>query len=132
MKKSRRNHSATFKAKVALAAIAGDKTVTELAQHFQVHPNQVSSWKTQLVERAAQVFGGEAIEPETLPIKELHAKIGQLAMETIFYPVRSAKRACGAQGNDRHSPRSAGGSAVPAARYLARLRVLSADADCRN
>lgn len=85
MKKSRRNHSATFKAKVALAAIAGDKTVTELAQHFQVHPNQVSPWKTQLVERAAQVFGGEAVEPEALSIvKELHAKIGQLAMENDF------------------------------------------------
>jgi transposase-like protein len=85
MKKTRRNHSAVFKAKVALTAIAGEKTVTELAQHFQVHPNQVSAWKAQLVERAAQVFGAEAIDPEALPIvKELHAKIGQLSMENDF------------------------------------------------
>jgi transposase-like protein len=85
MKKTRRNHSAAFKAKVALAALAGDRTVTELAQQFQVHPNQVSAWKTQLVQHAAVAFGGEAIEPERLPmVKELHAKIGQLAMENDF------------------------------------------------
>lgn len=85
MKKARRNHSAAFKARVALAAIAGDKTVAELAQHYQVHPNQISAWKAQLVERAAQVFGGEAVDPERLPIvKELHAKIGQLSMENDF------------------------------------------------
>jgi transposase-like protein len=53
-----------------------------LAQQYQVHPNQVSAWKAQLVEHAAQVFGGEAIDLERLPmVKELHAKIGQLAME---------------------------------------------------
>ena len=86
MKKSRRNHSATFKARVALAAIAGDKTVAEVAQHFQVHPNQVSSWKAQLVDRAAQVFGAEAADPPELSpiVKELHAKIGQLSMENDF------------------------------------------------
>lgn len=85
MKKTRRNHSAVFKAKVALAALAGDKTVAELAQHYQVHPNQISAWKAQLVERAARVFGGEAVEPELAPIvKELHAKIGQLAVENDF------------------------------------------------
>jgi transposase-like protein len=60
VKKSRRNHSPAFKARVALAALAGDKTVAEVAQHYQVHPNQVSTWKTQLVERAAQVFGADA------------------------------------------------------------------------
>jgi transposase len=85
MKKTRRNHSAAFKAKVALAAIAGEKTVAELSQHYQVHPNQVSAWKARLVERAAQVFDAEAIEPEFTPIvKELHAKIGQLTMENDF------------------------------------------------
>jgi transposase-like protein len=85
VRKTRRNHSPAFKAKVALAAIAGDKTIAELAQHFQVHPNQVSAWKSQLVERATQVFGGEAVEVETLPIvRELHAKIGQLAVENDF------------------------------------------------
>lgn len=85
MKKTRRNHSAAFKAKVALAALAGEKTVAELAQHYQVHPNQVSAWKARLVERAAQVFGAEAVEPELSPlVKELHAKIGQLSMENDF------------------------------------------------
>jgi transposase len=69
-----------------------------LAQHFQVHPNQVSAWEAQLVERAAQVFGTETIEPGLSPIvKELHTKIGQLSMENHFYPERSARRACGAQ-----------------------------------
>jgi transposase len=85
MRKTRRNHSAAFKAKVALAAIAGEKTVTELAQHYQLHPNQITAWKAQLVERAPQAFGAEAAEPERSPIvKELHAKIGQLAMENDF------------------------------------------------
>jgi transposase len=85
MKKTRRNHSAVFKAKVALAAITGEKTVVELAQHFQVHPNQVSAWKAQLVEGAAQVFGAEFAEPDLKPVvKELHAKIGQLSMENDF------------------------------------------------
>lgn len=86
MKKSRRNHSAAFKARVALAAIGGDKTVAEVGQHFQVHPNQVSAWKAQLVERAAQVFGAEAADPPELSpiVKELHAKIGQLSMENDF------------------------------------------------
>ena len=70
---------------MALAALAGDRTIAELGQHFQVHPNQVSAWKAQLVERAAQVFGGEAVEVEALPIvRQLHAKIGQLAVENDF------------------------------------------------
>src|SRR5660398_265053 len=59
-KRTRRNHSGGFKAKVALAALRGDKTLTEIAQHYEVHPNQVTDWKRQLMERAADVFDGGA------------------------------------------------------------------------
>ena len=58
-KRPRRTHSATFKAKVALAAVRGDKTLAELAQQHDVHPNQITDWKNQLLSRAADVFGGE-------------------------------------------------------------------------
>lgn len=82
-RRPRRTHSAQLKAKVALEAIAGDKTLAELAQKHDVHPNQITEWKRQLVERAADVFGGE---PNTPPVdlKILHAKIGQLALENDF------------------------------------------------
>ena len=58
MKRTRRNHRATFKAQVALAAVKGDKTLAELAEHFQVHPTQITDWKQQLLAGAADVFGG--------------------------------------------------------------------------
>jgi transposase-like protein len=80
----RRNHGATFKAKVALAALKGDKTLAELATQFQVHQSQILDWKQRLVERADELFAREGrVEPET-DIKALHAKIGQLAMENDF------------------------------------------------
>ena len=83
-KRPRRNHSPLFKAKVALDAIRGDKTLAELAKMHDVHPNQITDWKNQLLERAASVFGAEApAEPKT-DMKELHAKIGQLALENDF------------------------------------------------
>ena len=53
MKRTRRNHGATFKAQVALAAVKGDKTLAELAEHFSVHPTQITEWKQQLLARAA-------------------------------------------------------------------------------
>jgi transposase-like protein len=86
-KRTRRNHSGGFKAKVALAALRGDKTLTEIAQQYEVHPNQVTDWKRQLMERAADVFdgGAGAAPPENgMDIKTLHAKIGQLALENDF------------------------------------------------
>ena len=85
MKRPRRNHSPAFKAKVALAAIRGDKTLAELAEHFEVHPNQITGWKTLMLERAAMVFGEATPVPEAAStIRALQAKVGQLAMENDF------------------------------------------------
>ncbi len=84
MKRTRRNHGATFKAQVALAAIKGDKTLTELAEQFSVHPTQITEWKQQLLARAADVLGGTKAPTETPDLKTLHAKIGQLALENDF------------------------------------------------
>ncbi len=85
MRRTRRNHAPGFKAKVAIAAIKGDKTLAELAEHFDVHPNQISEWKQQLQESAADVFGSgprtKAAEPD---LKIRHAKIGQLTLENDF------------------------------------------------
>ena len=86
-KRPRRNHSADFKAKVALAAIRGEKTLIELSQQFDVHPNQIKQWKDQLLEGASGVFGGEAKSGAAAPavdVKTLHAKIGELALENDF------------------------------------------------
>ena len=84
-RRARRNHSPAFKAKVALAAIRGEKTVSELAQHFDVHPNQITQWKSQLQEGAAAVFGsGAAVAAPAVDLKTLHAKIGELALENDF------------------------------------------------
>jgi transposase-like protein len=84
-KRPRRNHAAAFKAKVALEAIKGEKTVTEIAQRFDVHPNQVTEWRRQLLERAVDVFGGTATPAQpAIDVKALHAKIGQLTLENDF------------------------------------------------
>ncbi len=84
MKRSRRNHGATFKAQVALAAVKGDKTLVELAEQFHVHPTQITEWKLPLLARAADVFGGTNPTSDTPDLKILHAKIGQLALENDF------------------------------------------------
>lgn len=85
-KRTRRTHSATFKAKVALAAIKGGRTLAELAQQFDVHPNQITEWKRQLQQKAAGVFGptGQASNEPRVDLKVLHAKIGQLTLENDF------------------------------------------------
>ncbi len=85
-KRTRRTHSAAVKAKVALAAVKGERTLAELAQQFDVHPNQITEWKRQLQERAADVFGTAGASPSEPPVgrKALHAKIGQLALENDF------------------------------------------------
>ena len=85
-RRPRRNHSPAFKAKVALAAIKGEKTLAELAEQFDVHANQITSWRTQLLEGAAEVFGGDskAEAPPPIDVKELHAKIGELTLTNDF------------------------------------------------
>ena len=84
-KRIRRTHSPVFKAKVALAALKGEKTLAELAQQFDVHSNQITGWKAQLVASAAEVFGasGGATAP-AVDVKTLHAKIGELTLENDF------------------------------------------------
>ena len=86
-RRPRRNHTPAFKAKVALAALKGEKTLAELAQQFDVHANQITQWRSQLLEGAADVFGGEARRnrrPPAVDVKTLHAKIGQLTLENDF------------------------------------------------
>ena len=83
-RRPRRNHSSQFKAKVALAALRGDKTLAELAKQFDVHPNQITEWKTQLQSNAGVVFGAKREDGPPVDLKALHAKIGQLALENDF------------------------------------------------
>jgi transposase len=82
----RRRFTDQFKAKVALEALRGDRTVQEIAAKHQVHPNQVSTWKRQAMEGLADVFarGGQAWGPSEAEMKDLHAKIGRLAVENDF------------------------------------------------
>ena len=84
-RRPRRNHTPGFKAKVALAAIKGDRTLAELAEQFDVHPNQITSWKAQLEGGAADVFdASNGAAPPAVDVKSLHAKIGELTLENDF------------------------------------------------
>ena len=86
-KRTRRTHSPGFKAKMALAAIKGEKTLVELTKVFEVHPHQITAWKAQLQEGAAGVCGSGPAVGEVAPVfdlKVLHAKLGELTLEKDF------------------------------------------------
>jgi len=99
MRRKRRHHSPEFKAKVALAAVRGDGTMAELAEHFDVHPNPIQEWKKRWVEQAGELFArgsqSDGVSDDT--VQSRHAKIGQLAMENDFL-ARGLERTHGPRG----------------------------------
>ena len=83
-KRPRRNHAPAFKAKVALDARKGNQMIVELAEHYRVHPSQITEWKKQLLEHAEEIFSKDRKPDQGPNVKDLHAKIGQLSMENDF------------------------------------------------
>ena len=91
-RRSRRNHSPAFKAKVALLAIRGELTMAELSKKFDIHANLITQWKTQLLQNAVTAFDGSGVKIEEIDVERLHAKIGQLTLENDFLEGARARR----------------------------------------
>lgn len=96
MVNKRKQYSAEFKAKVALEAVRGEKTVSELASQYEIHPTMINNWKRQLLEGASGVFekgteASQADESQQGQIDELYRQIGQLKVERDFLASKSAK-----------------------------------------
>ena len=81
---TRRTHTPAFKARVALSALREDQTMADLCKQFELHPNQITDWKRQLLENAANVFGSGTAQDVPVDLVPLHAKIGQLTLENVF------------------------------------------------
>ena len=86
MRRPTRYHSPAFKARAVLEALKGEKTVAEIAKQFDVHPQQVSDWKNELLQHTGEVFGASAAEVavDAENVSELHAKIGELSVKRDF------------------------------------------------
>jgi len=96
-RRPRRNHSPAFQAEMALAPIKGERTSAELAQQFDVHPNQITPWRSQLLERASGLIGADwkAEAAPAVDVKTLHAKIGELTLKNDFmYGELGPRRVC--------------------------------------
>ena len=92
MKQSRRKYGAAFKAKVALAALRGDQTISELASRFEIHPTLIHTWKKQLAESAPELFRsghGRQVQGQEASVAKLYQQIGQLTVERDFSSGRS-------------------------------------------
>ena len=113
-RRKRRSHSPAFKAKVALSALVGDRTLAELAEQFDVHPNQIQAWKKPLLNGAENVFGAHAVEAEHSEgeKQKRHAKIGPLSMENDFYHKHSVATDERAQKEGQGRESADGGEAL--------------------
>jgi transposase len=136
-KRSRRTHSPAFKAKVALAAIKGEKTLAELAQLFDVHPQQITNWRSQLLEGAAEIFRQDKADPKeaAIDLKGLHAKIGELTLENDFLSEPEAQKSTtisdvATDERDRREASTAAPRPTPVARTTISRQSPSAGAGC--